>query len=452
MKYVKILMAFLFLFVLQLSIAIFYFYDQSGKDSNSLKSLNSKGEEYIVPGGHEYSFGDTDAYNKFAYSLLEYGDFYNPAGELSAWITPGYPLFLAFIYLVFGYGYLPVLIIQALLLTLSYYFLFIMAQYAFNRPVALISIALLLLNFKITVYIQSIYTEILFLSFLSIFLYLSYKIYRKKDSDYKLYIATGILLGFLFMIRPVILPVMIILFFTLLIRKIELKKILVLFTFVFISISPWLIRNYLIFGRLVISTSSEITMSSPVLNLNNFSFFEIYGLKRFTEANYKDYDQSFKDKIISFRKNNKIDTTINYPQGYIYEPVGYLFGQERNKWIKSNFGKYLFRTLYLFKAVVSPYTNDMSARNKIISTIIWILIFIPTLLGLLFLKKNWFYWVLLLYGLALLFLPALTIIDGDLRYQLPSQLVFTPLAAYFYYSILPNDLRNKYGQKVKAIN
>ncbi|MBI5631638.1 MAG: glycosyltransferase family 39 protein [Elusimicrobia bacterium] len=57
--------------------------------------------------------GDALEYHLYAVNLLDHGRYQIPAGL--AWRTPGYPLFLAGIYSLFGRGVLPVQLVQCLL-------------------------------------------------------------------------------------------------------------------------------------------------------------------------------------------------------------------------------------------------------------------------------------------------------------------------------------------------
>ena len=131
------------------------FYSYSEYENKTLKGKYggfnpfAKGNEYIFQPGWENDFSDMNAYNKFAYSLIEFGEFRNAYGHPSAFITPGLPLVLALIYFVFGYGFIPVLIFNALCITFAYYFLFLISNYLFNRETGYLLLIFSLLNLKV---------------------------------------------------------------------------------------------------------------------------------------------------------------------------------------------------------------------------------------------------------------------------------------------------------------
>jgi len=107
-----------------------------------------------------------------------------------------------------------------------------------------------------------------------------------------------------------------------------------------------------------------------------------------------------------------------------------------NRWKEVNFSLYARLCLWRLKSMFLATTEDMSGRNKMISTVLWFLIMVPSMIGLF-----WFYRdarVLIAWAIALplSILPALVVLDSYLRYQLPVQLILTPVAAMFWSRML----------------
>ena len=200
-------------------------------------------------------------------------------------------------------------------------------------------------------------------------------------------------------------------------------KISLLYIITILIVSVWVIRNYHYFNRFVISTSSEIATTIPFLDTDEFSFFESYRLTKFAEK----HSQTI---VISDSIRNALNKNdIAYPQGYVYESIGDHFNESAHEWKKNHPGLYALRTAYLLKVVLSPYTQDMGKRNKVISLFLWLLTIFPAFIGWLFYKKlKPQYFLLFFSGLSLLILPTMIIIDTNLRYQLPTQLLYTVLA------------------------
>ncbi len=424
---------FVVILTLEYSLGLIYFLQSQREGKAYVGKLFKNGIEYIMPENKKFEFGDSDAYNKTAYSLLERGNFYNPVNQISAWVTPGYPLFLALIYYLFGYNFFILTLVQALLLTTSYYLTFCFATKIFSITTGWITLALLLINVRFTAYIFNIYTEVLFLFFISLTLYLIMKILL--DGKLQHYSLLGLILGYTFLVRPVILPSVIIILVFLLMKKIAWKKIVLVSIIFLILPGIWIIRNYMYFGRFIISTNSEITLSSGNLNLNNFNFFERYRLSDFIANNELPSDSTFINLLNENVKYLKLDTSIIYPQDYIYESVGFLFKNNKNsiKWTHPY--NYMIRTAYLFKVSISPYTHDMSKKNRIISLIIWLLTLLPGLFSIVIFRKNLNIWFIYVFSLSLLIIPSMNIIDSNLRYQLPTQFVISLCTASLFYKL-----------------
>jgi 4-amino-4-deoxy-L-arabinose transferase-like glycosyltransferase len=443
----KILFGFI-LFIYILVGALIYFDITKNKQTSYVKSIWAKGATYIIPLGHELEFGDSDAYNKLAYSILTKGDFYNPAGQKSAWITPGYPLFLAIVYMIFGYKFIPVLIIQALLLEFSLILIFLTTKKIYGQRPALISFIILALNIRFIPYVSQIYTEILFLFFISVCFFATIKLMAKTKLSIFWAIMLGFALGFGFLIRPVLLPAIITIPLFLLVSKIRLKFVFISFATAFFIISLWLARNYIIFNRIVISTSSEISLSDGNLNMNSFNFFEPYSLQKFAEKNTVSFDYEaivIPDSIKLPLFQGKSE--LKYPQGYNYELVGNLFAERNSKFKSKKPLQYLIRTTYLLKTMLSPYIIDMSGWNRVISSIFWVLTFLPVYISLFYLKKDPFYWLIFSTSLFMLIIPALNIVDSNLRYQLPSQFLLSIIAG-----LTIDKLLNKPLTKIFTLN
>lgn len=415
-------------------VSIYYFQITKEKDTAYVNSIWAKGISYIIPPDHELEFGDSDAYNKLAYSLITRGDFYNPANQISAWVTPGYPLFLAGIYIIFGYSFLAVIIVQTLLLTSSFILIFSLSRRLYNQTVAYIVLAILLLSLRLIVYVPQVYTEILFIFFISVILFSYFKLIGNDKYSYAWSILTGFAMGFGFLVRPVIMPVLIIIPIFLLINHKSFRYIVICSLVAILIISIWLYRNYKVFNRLLISTNSEMTLTPGFINIDQFNFFEPYSLVPFAEKNLPPDDPEFINKINVFKSQLPGDiVNIPYPQGYIFEPISHIFKTRYDNYKLEKPLHYFIRSAYLFKVLLLPYSEDMSARNKIMSTLIWLITFFPFFMSLFLLPKNRNYWFLTILGISFLIAPSLNIVDTNLRYQLPSQFVITILSGQTLY-------------------
>jgi hypothetical protein len=113
------------------------------------------------------------------------------------------------------------------------------------------------------------------------------------------------------------------------------------------------------------------------------------------------------------------------------EHCSFLFRNEFNSWRKQNRPLYYWLVAWRFKALLVPYAADMLARDKVMAFLLWCLTFPPAALAGFFLRREKFYWLILLLGLGMFVLPCLFTVDAHLRYQLPGQPYLTVSAGCF---------------------
>ena len=129
-------------------------------------------QQYFVPDLKELS-GDAVTYDSIAKNLIENGQYSLEADEgPSVRRAPLYPIFLTIIYLLFGYNYHIVQIVQL--------FLLIVGGYVLTRSIKLLSphkaipilgLLLYMTYFPLLYYTSLILTEILFTTLMIIFSY-----------------------------------------------------------------------------------------------------------------------------------------------------------------------------------------------------------------------------------------------------------------------------------------
>lgn len=406
--------------IYQFSIGLFYCWHEYKTRPDVGFNPFITGYNYIFIPGHESAFGDMNAYNKFAYYLIEKGDFYNPnSGQKSAYVTPGLPLILALIYKICGYNFIPVLFFNSILIALSYYLLYLICLEIFDKKIGYLTLLLSFINIRLSYHLASVLTEFLFIFFITWSIYLFILIFKNKNNRYWDFILLGIILGYDTLVRPVLFPFIIIMIFLLLLNKIKLKYILITLCISFFIISLWLLRNYLLFDSFLFSTSS---MNSQLwLNyeaFRNINFFTTYFLPYHSQN----------DSIIK----NALAVCPGDPYFECYWKQASQFFSD---WVHNNFWYYIKICVWRFKALLLPYTQDMSSRNSIISTIVWLIISFPTLFVIPKIKKNKYFGILFLLSISLLIMPSLAVVDSYLRYQLPTQFLLIPLASYIWISL-----------------
>jgi 4-amino-4-deoxy-L-arabinose transferase-like glycosyltransferase len=198
----------------------------------------------------------------------------------SAYVVPGYPLFLSLIYSIFGYipasPFTAVRLIQAFLSTASIYLIFLIGGKIGNNRIGIAAAFFAALYLPFIQSVSYILTETLYT-----FFFLSYLLIQIKaitSLTPALNIASGIAFAAAVLIRPTIFPLFALPYIY---KYITIKDKKVFKAFGFFSIGmtlallPWWIRNCIVLGKFVLlSTGSGNPVFSgafPYFNYSNLS-------------------------------------------------------------------------------------------------------------------------------------------------------------------------------------
>ena len=197
---------------------------------------------------------DSRDYDGLAVNLARYRVFSRSGAapfEPHVFMTPGYPLFLAFVYAVFGHKPLIALLFQILLDLISLLIVYKIGEILFTRVVGLISAGLLAVDVGQILNSNQLLSETLFilLFLLSIYCLLLFV----KERQTRCGILAGLLLGMAAMVRPIVLYFPILLVITCAARGMNtllsgLKRYSIVVLCFLLVVTPWLGRNYYRFG------------------------------------------------------------------------------------------------------------------------------------------------------------------------------------------------------------
>jgi len=173
----------------------------------------------------------------------------------TAVMAPFYPYFLAFILQVFGkYGYLTVQLIQAVISSLICIIIYLTGLKIFDKKIAFIASILAALYLPLIYYCTVIWGAIFFAFLVTLYIYYLLRL----QSDYNKYnlCFCGFILGIALLIDPVIvsfipLSVLWLLFSLKTYIKISFKKVIMMLGITLVVITPWTIRNYILFNKFV---------------------------------------------------------------------------------------------------------------------------------------------------------------------------------------------------------
>lgn len=219
--------------------------------SGLLLRINAAVEERSIP-----SAKDDYEYDRMAMQLVEGKGYRNARGELTAYRSPGYPVFLAGVYRLVGHDYQRARLTQAVLSTLTFALIGWWAFVIFGRTAATVAVllsagypAFYASYFGCAALItETFYTFLLTVALATLFAYL-------RSPSLELAFTSGIFWGLAILTRGVPLPLVFILPLILFLCRYPLSEItryaVITWALVVILLAPWTIRNYRVFKTFV---------------------------------------------------------------------------------------------------------------------------------------------------------------------------------------------------------
>ena len=351
---------------------------------------------------NEWGILAKNLYNFNSFSIIKFNDLFVP----NLWMPPIYGYFVYVHALIFGLNEnlaAYVICTQIIISSITPIIFYKIISKFFSQNLSLIG-GFIFSLFPLIVYSSSQISSVslyqfLFLAFIYLFLNLT------NLKSYKNFIIIGFLAGILILTRrDFVLIYIFSLFYLFLFLKINLKKIIYIVLVTVITISPYLIRNYIAFDKIIIQAGL------------GYNVWKAYN----PNAKVEGYITESKDLEVQL---NKVERDINYR---INEDKIYL--DQGKNYIAANPKKYL---KLFFKRVFSFYFYDNNSSQKNyynnfhIIPIIFISIF--SLAGIIICnKKSIKYNYLILIMLILLFIySSFALLPRYKIYILPFQILLS---------------------------
>lgn len=207
---------------------------------------------YLQPISDSF-FGNSIAYSdSYSYHFIAH-NFYNSGlwSEFNPFRTPLYPFYISVFYYLFGVNTLPVILSQLFLAVVTIYLLYHTVLKITNTKASLLAALLLAAEPYTIIYNSQLLTETLFTFLVVSAVYASVLTSNKTSLAY--WLLAGVLFGLASLTRPVgyYLPVFLSVFLILIYFKnwrYLLKVIACLQLAYYLTLSPWLYKNYRDFG------------------------------------------------------------------------------------------------------------------------------------------------------------------------------------------------------------
>ncbi len=214
---------------------------------------------------------DSEQYLDLARNLLRDGSYESMSNpSLDLFRTPGYPAFLALILGITGDSLRAVVIIQFFLVVITAYLLYEIGRSIGKKKVGVLAGSMLLLSPNALFWSITIMTETLFSAGLILaFLWMA----KSLNGTFPIW-PTGLLLGFLTLIRPIgifMILIWVVCFAIFNLKRLgalgSLQKAAVFFLASILVLIPWYIRNAEKHGMLTLSNVNRVTLYSYHLSL-----------------------------------------------------------------------------------------------------------------------------------------------------------------------------------------
>ncbi|MEO0093879.1 MAG: glycosyltransferase family 39 protein [candidate division WOR-3 bacterium] len=211
-------------------------------------------------------FSDAIRYNRLARNLIEnhtYSRDSIPPYHPEIFVPPGYPAFIAFFYTILGKNPILIIIIQIILSCLTGFLTFLFAKkFIDNQKIALFAGILFGLSPNIAFHSTKLISESLFTLLLILALYLLLVSVRKQKESYLL--IAGFIMGLATYVRTIAIYFPILIFVILLIwykkAKVHLAGILGFIIIYLVTLTPWIIRNSIVFKKPIFATTGEVNI------------------------------------------------------------------------------------------------------------------------------------------------------------------------------------------------
>ncbi len=202
---------------------------------------------------------ETSGYDAYAVNLLEgrgYTRFDDRAGDTD--LPPLYPFFLAGVYALLGRGAIPVALVQTALEALTILLIFQIGRRVGGETVGLLSAAFYGAYPYLLYQNLTVNDTALFILLLALSVWLSYRVYDTRDRRWAL--ALGGVLGLAALTKPLILllwPLLILWWLRRLGGRQALRLGLAGGVATLAAITPWVVRNSLLQGELVLISTND---------------------------------------------------------------------------------------------------------------------------------------------------------------------------------------------------
>lgn len=263
----------------------------------------------ILLGEEVSEFVDAKSYNGYAKAIIKDSQWLTNPNFPGNYRPPIYPMFIATIYKIFGINnVLAVYIFQAIISTITCFYIYKFAQKLFDNKVALLSMICSGFYLFYIFYTTMLVRETLVFFFIVIFFYYIY-LYMTNNKFIKLYIILSALFySLLIHTDPrylFYLPFIFILFIIYNSYISGINRYLIFISIVIFLMFPWIIRNYICYDGLVIINTRGIDLRVKSKRNNKMATYKrnVFYFGTINSTNNLDYPKKNERNLIKLGQN-----------------------------------------------------------------------------------------------------------------------------------------------------
>jgi len=391
-----------------------WLYATSLSPQTTHRSLHLSGDAYLqsFPNWNTDSEQDATGFNRTALSILHRGLPYSRQGTLIL-RTAVYSYFLAGCYAIGGLQLLPVVVAQAILSGLTGWILALAASGLFGArsPVRLITAALYLLNLRIAMYVGYVVPSILTFFFMAVALWAFTRLTQPRAP---LWFVASLILATYSSSTFFVVALAGALWLILRRRSITGAAVIVLFVALKFVITWTDVAGTATETNRVADRGGVFWLSNnPYYDrLRPWSLWEWRPANPWSAWNMSDQEKADYEAYLVRSGQNELRATL--------------------LWIRENPGHYAQVCLARLRTEFGPYTGQMSPRNRLISTVVWLLVFPAGFYGL----WRWRHSDMGRFSglMVIMVFTFATFVSEEpyLRYRMPVDLLLTVLAGAAY--------------------
>jgi hypothetical protein len=286
----------------------------------------------IIAGQKASDFADGVSYNGFATAILQNSDWLTNPDFIGDYRAPGYPMFVAAIYALFGMNrFLAVYIFQAIISTLTCFYIYQFAKKIFNDKVALLSLIWSGFYISYLQYVSMLLRETLVFFFIIVFFYYLYLFLTDETNKTKNFCLTVIFYSLLIHTDPrylFYLPFFIIFFIVYQPAWQGIKRYSIFLVITLLLMAPWAIRNYIAYDGIVIINTRGIDFREKTGRNHKMAVYKsgVLNFGIINSTKNKDYPSEEERKLIKagLNPNNRSEGELIAIRNDVYPASTYL--------------------------------------------------------------------------------------------------------------------------------